>query len=57
MPNLVSDKPISSEDDDVLGLTSFADALAKSLVEMAPDEDCDFHPRRLGLRKNERDSV
>lgn len=38
MPNLVSDKPISSEDDDVLGLTSFADALAKSLVEMAPDE-------------------
>lgn len=38
MPNLVSDKPISSEDEDVLGLISFADALAKSLAEMAPDE-------------------
>jgi hypothetical protein len=38
MPNLISDRPISAEGDDVLGLTSFADALAKSLAEMAPDE-------------------
>jgi KAP family P-loop domain len=36
--NLLSDKPISSEEEDVLGLISFADALAKSLVEMAPDD-------------------
>lgn len=38
MANLLSDKPITSESEDVLGLTSFADALAKSLGEMAPEE-------------------
>jgi predicted KAP-like P-loop ATPase len=35
---LVSDRPIKSEEEDVLGFTSFADALAKSLAEMAPDD-------------------
>ena len=36
--NLVGDRPIKSENEDVLGFGSFADALAKSLMEMAPDE-------------------
>ncbi|MGM4907630.1 KAP family P-loop NTPase fold protein [Tardiphaga sp. 866_E4_N2_1] len=35
---LSSDRPIASEDDDVLGFSQFADALARSLTEMAPDE-------------------
>jgi predicted KAP-like P-loop ATPase len=39
MPDrLLSDKPITSAEEDILGLGSFADALAKSLTEMAPDE-------------------
>jgi predicted KAP-like P-loop ATPase len=35
---LLGDKPIKSEDEDILGFGPFADALAKSLVEMAPDD-------------------
>jgi predicted KAP-like P-loop ATPase len=35
---LLGDRPISSESDDILGFAQFADALAKSLTEMAPDE-------------------
>jgi predicted KAP-like P-loop ATPase len=35
---LAGDRPISSEEQDFLGLTPFADALAKSLTTMAPDE-------------------
>jgi len=35
---LVGDRPIKSESEDVLGLLPFADALAKSLTEMAPDD-------------------
>lgn len=38
MAKLISDRPIVSEDEDLLGLTSFADALALSLAEMAPDD-------------------
>jgi predicted KAP-like P-loop ATPase len=38
VPNLISDRPIASESEDALGLISFADALAKSLAEMAPDD-------------------
>lgn len=37
-PILHGDKPIKSESEDVLGFTSFADALAKSLTEMAPED-------------------
>ncbi len=35
---LSGDKPISSEKDDILGFAPFADALAISLTEMAPEE-------------------
>lgn len=35
---LSGDKPISSEKDDILGFAPFADALAMSLTEMAPEE-------------------
>src|SRR5882757_3921836 len=35
---LSGDKPISSEKDDILGFAPFADALAVSLTEMAPEE-------------------
>jgi predicted KAP-like P-loop ATPase len=36
--HLLGDKPINSPDDDALGLSSFADALAISLTQMAPEE-------------------
>jgi predicted KAP-like P-loop ATPase len=36
--SLQGDRPIKSEAEDILGLSSFADALARSLTEMAPDE-------------------
>ena len=35
---LQGDRPIKSETEDVLGFSSFADALARSLTEMAPDD-------------------
>src|SRR5579862_3417427 len=35
---LQGDRPIKSETEDVLGFSSFADALALSLTEMAPDD-------------------
>jgi predicted KAP-like P-loop ATPase len=37
-PRLSGDKPIRFESEDVLGFTTFADALARSLTEMAPDD-------------------
>jgi predicted KAP-like P-loop ATPase/DNA-binding transcriptional regulator YiaG len=35
---LLNDRPIRSESEDILGLASFADSLARSLTEMAPDD-------------------
>jgi predicted KAP-like P-loop ATPase len=35
---LFSDRPIKSESEDILGFGPFADALAKSLTEMAPED-------------------
>ena len=39
MQKLIGDKPISSPSEDLFSMSSFAVALAKSLLEMSP-KDC-----------------
>lgn len=37
-PKLSKDRPISRAEDDVFGLSGFADALATSLLQMSPED-------------------